>query len=60
MSNDAEFQDWLDVLRSCAAQEGMPGYIEQTGEEAWRDAFEDGLLASEAWDEEMAEFRSLS
>lgn len=47
-------KEWFAELRRLTAAEGVPNYIDQTGEEPWLEAFHDGSSPAEAWETEKA------
>lgn len=48
------FEQWLAELSALAAAEGCPNYVQQTGEECWRESFADGFTPAEAWADEKS------
>lgn len=57
MSTQAKpWDEWLDDLRALTAEYGFEyDVVADTGEECWRDSYENGCTPEEAWDEGMSE-----
>lgn len=55
-----DFSDWLKVLKRLIKEDMMNwagqvepyDYVAQTGEECWKEMYDDGLSPAEAWQEE--------
>ncbi len=48
-----EFEEWLSELRAHFAEWGHAGYIEESGMECWRQAYDDDRTPEQAFDDEM-------
>lgn len=63
MSERQSFEDWLKEIDVCArkagACEASESYVSWTGEDSWRDMYDDGLDPEEAWGEEEDAARSM-
>lgn len=46
------FATWIAEVAALAAADGWPGYVDQTGEDAWTEAFNGGASPEEAWGDE--------
>lgn len=56
-SMDYTFEHFLNDIDRYASKDGFEGsYTAQTGADCWRQHFEDGQTASEAWREERSEW----
>ena len=54
---DYTFEHFLKDIDAYAIQDGFEGsYTSQTGSDCWKQAYEDGVSASEAWRDERAEW----
>lgn len=62
-TTDEKFAAFLAEIDRLAVKDGAMGdgesYVEQTGEDCWREMYDDDLTAEDAWGEEVDAARSM-